>query len=201
LDARRTPPGPNSSLLRLLRLSSFPSQIPPKSHLPPTMPQSVSTWIGSTLATSQLEAPTEIQQPNNFPSDRTAISDDGPYLSANTSDIDWERMHGFELPPPKPKKQRATTSSIWRYGWRLYKPSDGLDYWVCRLCHIGPKSHGPQVVSPTFHNFRRSWKNKGPLLRDYRPITNYINDSLYQLHLHDEGINLRYSYYQKAVWL
>ena len=102
------------------------------------MPPSLSSWLGSTLRTSQLEAPTEIQRSIDFLSERTVASDEATYLSANTSDINWERMRGYERPIPPLKKQRATTSFIWRYGWRLYKPSDGLDYWVCRLCHNSP---------------------------------------------------------------
>ena len=31
---------------------------------------------------------------------------------------------------PKKSKKRQATSYVWKYGWRLYKPEDGLEYWV-----------------------------------------------------------------------
>jgi hypothetical protein len=95
------------------------------------MPPSVSSWLGSTQGTSQLEAPSEIQRLNDFRSDRTAISDTPTYLEPHAMDLDWDRLRGYERPPPKAKKlRRQPTSHIWRYGWRLYRPEDGLEYWI-----------------------------------------------------------------------
>jgi len=41
--------------------------------------------------------------------------------------------------PPRQKRLKPLTSWIYKHGWRLYKPADGLEYWICRLCHHQPK--------------------------------------------------------------
>lgn len=103
------------------------------------MASGISSWLSSAAATSELNAPTEIQGRNDFPSDRTAASVNPTDFQETLEGIDWNRLRDFERPPPASKRFRASTSHIWDYGWRLYKPADGLDYWVCRLCHNGPR--------------------------------------------------------------
>jgi hypothetical protein len=103
------------------------------------MASNLSSWLGSTPGTSQLEAPSEIQGPHDSRSNRTAVSNAPTYHELQSMDLDWERFRGFERPPPRSKNSRQQTSFIWKYGWRLYKPEDGLEYWICRLCHKSPK--------------------------------------------------------------
>ena len=93
------------------------------------MPPTMSSWLGSTQGTSQLDAPLEIQRPNDFRSDRTSVSNTPIRLETHSLDLDWDRLRDYEQPPPKSKKRQAT-SYVWKYGWRLYKPEDGLEYWV-----------------------------------------------------------------------
>jgi hypothetical protein len=38
----------------------------------------------------------------------------------------------------KHKRYRPPISHIWSYRWRLYKPEEGRDYWICKLCHTAP---------------------------------------------------------------
>jgi hypothetical protein len=97
-----------------------------------------SSYFTTPALTSQLEAPTEIQQSIDFPSDRTTASIREITSNSNYDEIDWSRLRGFEMPPPKQKRQRAPKSHVWTYGWRLYKPREGREYWVCKLCHLSP---------------------------------------------------------------
>jgi hypothetical protein len=102
------------------------------------MASDISSWITSAAPTSELNAPTELQRTNDFPSNRTTDSDD----TAETPtffDIDWDRLRGYEHPPPQHKRLRGKPSFVWRHGWRLRKIQDGQDYWICRHCHTGPK--------------------------------------------------------------
>jgi hypothetical protein len=103
------------------------------------MDSDITSWLGSTVATSQLDAPTEIQHTNDFPSDCTAVSDDQLPNPPSTFGIDWSRLRGFEHPPPADKRIRINSSFVWRHGWRLHKPEDGQDYWIRRHCHTDKK--------------------------------------------------------------
>lgn len=111
------------------------------------MASDMTSWLSSAADTSELNAPTEIQGINDFPSDRTAASVNPAYTHEPLGGIDWNRLRDFERPPPAEKRQRQTSTHIWDYGWRLYKPADGLDYWVCRLCHNGSRKPRNAVKS------------------------------------------------------
>jgi hypothetical protein len=114
-------------------------QLPPKNRPSPTMASEIRSWLSSAAATSELNALTEIQGINDFPSNQTAASVNPTNSQEPLEGIDWNCLQDFEQPPPASKHFRASTSHIWDYRWRLYKPADGLDYWVCRLCHNGPR--------------------------------------------------------------
>ena len=101
------------------------------------MASDISNWL-STTATSAHQVPTEIQRTNDFPSNRTTASIEPTFVPEDLEGADWSRLQGFERQPPKQKKHRPYTSWIYLWGWRLYKPSDGLEYWICRLCHNAP---------------------------------------------------------------
>jgi hypothetical protein len=98
-----------------------------------------SSYFGSPAPTSQLEAPSEIQQLIDFPSDRTTASTDGTENHASFEGIDWQRLRGFEHLPPRGKRARTPKSFVWKHGWRLYRPDTGREYWICKHCHLGPK--------------------------------------------------------------
>jgi hypothetical protein len=75
-----------------------------------------SSYLGSSTFTSQLEAPSEVQQSIDFPSDRTIASMDENMNHASFEGIDWQRLRGFEQPPPKCKRHRVAKSFVWRHG-------------------------------------------------------------------------------------
>jgi hypothetical protein len=102
------------------------------------MASDISSWLTSAAATSEFNAPTEIQRTNDFPSNCTTTFDDTPEIPTSL-DIDWSRLRGYEHPPPSHKRLKGKRSFVWQHGWRLHKPEDGKDYWVCRHCHTGPK--------------------------------------------------------------
>jgi hypothetical protein len=102
------------------------------------MTSNISSYFGSSTPTSQLEAPSEIQQSIDFPSDRTAVSVQDVTSTSTYEGLDWTRLRGFEMPLVKHKRHRLPTSHIWSYRWRLYKPEEGRDYWICKLCHTAP---------------------------------------------------------------
>jgi hypothetical protein len=101
-----------------------------------TMASTISDYLSSVAPSSRVEAPSEIQLPIDLTSDRGTISVEADLATAaNTAGLDWSRLQGFELPPNKTKRQRVSRSYVWQYGWRLYKPTNGHEYWVCKLCH------------------------------------------------------------------
>jgi hypothetical protein len=103
------------------------------------MASTISSWIGSAAATLALHVPSEIQRTNDFQSDRTAASIEPTYYQPDSYEgIEWDRLRAFERMPPKNKRQKPLTSWVWDHGWRLYKPADGREYWICRLCHLAP---------------------------------------------------------------
>lgn len=106
------------------------------------MASTIDSYLTTAPPTSQLYAPTQVQQSGDFASDQTTTSTqldepDGTLLEG----IDWSRLRGYEPLPPRSNKHRGNRSHIWSYGWRLYRPKDSHEYWICRLCHIG--SHKP----------------------------------------------------------
>jgi hypothetical protein len=98
-----------------------------------------SSYFRTPAPTSQLEAPTEIQQSIDFPSDRTTASVREVTEDSNYNEIDWNRLRGFEMPPPRHKRHRTPKSHVWQHGWRLHKACEGRDYWICKLCYLGSK--------------------------------------------------------------
>jgi len=112
------------------------------------MTSSISSYFGSPAPTLQLEAPSEIQQSIDFPSDRTTASIQDVTSTLTYEGLDWTRLRGYEMPIAKSKRQRTATSFIWRHGWRLYNTQEGLDYWVCKHCHTGPlKPSNPRTFA------------------------------------------------------
>jgi len=97
------------------------------------------SYFGSSVPTSQLKAPSKIQQSIDFPSDRTTASTDETENHTTFEGIDWQRLRSFKHLPPRDKRLRATKSFIWKHGWRLYKPATGREYWICKHCHTSPK--------------------------------------------------------------
>jgi hypothetical protein len=91
------------------------------------MASKVTSWLTSAAATPELDAPTELQRTNDFPSNYTSFSDDTTELPTFL-DIDWDRLRGYEHPPPQPKRIRGKSSFVWRHGWRLRRALDGQDY-------------------------------------------------------------------------
>jgi hypothetical protein len=53
---------------------------------------------------SQLEAPSEIQQSVDFPSDRTAASIQDDTSTLAYEGLDWTRLRGYEMPLVKHKR-------------------------------------------------------------------------------------------------
>jgi hypothetical protein len=103
------------------------------------MASTTSSYFGSPAPTSQLEAPSEVQQSIDFPSDRTIASTNETENHATFEGLDWQRLRGFEHLPPKNKRHRGPKSFVWKHGWRLYKPITGREYWICKHCHTGLK--------------------------------------------------------------
>jgi hypothetical protein len=111
--------------------------LPPKNQPSLTIASTISSYFGSPTPTLQLEAPSEIQQSIDFPSDRTTASTQD-VIRTPYEGLDWTRLRSYEMPPVQHKRHRQPTSFIWRYRWRLHKQEEGLDYWICKLCHTGP---------------------------------------------------------------
>jgi hypothetical protein len=122
------------------------------------MASTISDFFSAAPGTSQLYAPSEVQGANDFNSSVTTGSTTN--IDSTTplayKDLDWRRLQGFEIPPPKSKRNRPQTSYIWAYGWRIYHRAEGVEYWLCRLCHHGsPKRRSPISSDPnqTSHAF------------------------------------------------
>jgi hypothetical protein len=104
------------------------------SYFRSTMASTISDYLSSVVLSSRLKTPSEIQLPIDLTSDLSTISVEADLATAtNTANLDWSRLQGFELPPTRTKRQRVSRSYIWQYGWRLYKPTNSYEYWVCKL--------------------------------------------------------------------
>lgn len=115
------------------------------------MPPSIASFLTSVPPTSELEAPTQVQRPDDFASDRT----NRPAESAKIdSRIDLRRLRGYEPLPHDP----TNTSFIWAYGWRLVRLSDQSEHWLCRICHTGP----PRTPNPAGHIFKSKVATTSP---------------------------------------
>jgi hypothetical protein len=94
------------------------------------MASTISDFFSAAPGTSQLYAPSEVQGANDFNSSVTTGSTTN--IDSTTplayKDLDWRRLQGFEIPPPKSKRNRPQTSYIWAYGWRIYHRAEGVEY-------------------------------------------------------------------------
>lgn len=103
------------------------------------MPESITSWLSTALATSQLKVPTELQRTNDINSRQNEPDHDEPssaYL-AGYKDVDWQRLQGYRIPDKPPDK----SSWIKDYGWYLWD-SDNYEYWLCKACHLNRKLLG-----------------------------------------------------------
>jgi hypothetical protein len=110
------------------------------------MPESITSWLSTAPATSQLQVPTKLQQTNAINSRQTEPETNEPssaYL-AGYKDVDWKRLQGYRIPD----KPRDKASWIKDYGWFLWD-SDNYEYWLCKACHLSKK-----MLSPKGHIFR-----------------------------------------------
>ena len=100
---------------------------------------SISDFFSAPPPTSQLYAPSEVQRLGDYDSNATVTSTSELEGSQSSEGIDWTRLHGYELPPPRTKKPKGNVSFVWTYGYRIYDPKKGIEYWLCRLCHQSPR--------------------------------------------------------------
>jgi hypothetical protein len=80
------------------------------------MASSILSYFGSPTPTLQLEAPSEIQQSIDFPSDRTTASIQDVTSTLTYEGLDWTQLYGYKMPIAKSKHQRTATSFIWQHG-------------------------------------------------------------------------------------
>lgn len=112
------------------------------------MAHSIRSFLSSVPPTSELEAPTEIQRPSDFPSTGTNPStDESAPNPAIYENLDWSRLHGYEQ---SPRLRKRFKSWIYDHGWRIRKQTDNHDYWLCKYCHY----RHPQPRRPDGHIYR-----------------------------------------------
>lgn len=97
-----------------------------------TMANTITSYLSSAAPTSQLEVPTLLQSPSDFPSTATTASVEPAFNSNSYAGVDWQRLVNYEIPQQLPKR---LTSWIYAWGWRVKDKSDKNTYWLCRLCH------------------------------------------------------------------
>jgi hypothetical protein len=90
--------------------------------------------LTTTVATTELEVPTDIATPDDFRSLRNEAEKPQPEWSViGYEKVDWSRVKGYEVPSDDYKLD----SNIWStFGWRLYCPRNNRYYWLCKQCHI-----------------------------------------------------------------
>jgi hypothetical protein len=89
--------------------------------------------LTSTIATSDLEVPSEIVQTNDFRSLQNHAAASKPAIDESAyKDIKWNRLKGYIIP----SDDAAIDSGIWRQGYRLYQEASGRYWWLCRRCHL-----------------------------------------------------------------
>lgn len=114
-----------------------------------------------------LETPTELQPTNDFQSDTTAIlTQERPAIIPHNG-LDTTRLGAFTKAPDK----KRLRSPIWPFGWRLFDAKKQA-YWLCRLCHAGPKK--PKV--PDGHVFATSTNTSSPILHLRREHSIRVRD-------------------------
>jgi hypothetical protein len=155
------------------------------------MASTISDYLSSVAPSSRVEAPSEIQLPIDLTSDGGTISVEADLATAaNTAGLDWSRLQGFELPPNKTKRQRVSRSYVWQYGWRLYKPTNGHEYWVCKLCH----SSNRKPSNPANFAFKCTKATTASMnhLRDYHRLGPYgiLTEELLQASVTSGGQSL-----------
>jgi hypothetical protein len=91
----------------------------------------------------------EVQRLGNFASTVTTGSTENDSATPLAyKDVDWRRLREFEVPPPTNKRYRTQTSFVWAFGWRIFNRNEGVDYWLCRICHHARS----KALSPTNPN-------------------------------------------------
>jgi hypothetical protein len=103
------------------------------------MTGSIRSYLSSSLGTSELHAPTQIQRPDDFPSTVTSSSTETPLNLAGYEDVGWSRVLGYK----EPANSVLTTSWIYLWGWRVVKAATNEAYWLCRLCHTTSRARRP----------------------------------------------------------
>jgi hypothetical protein len=90
--------------------------------------------------------------------------------------IDWARLRGFELPPTQTKKSRVPRSRAWEHGWRIRNFKEGVDYWLCRRCHLDkskpqrPKGHVLVCTCSTSSSISHLKNIHGIQIGEYEPL-------------------------------
>ena len=110
------------------------------------MPESITSYLTTALATSRLEVPTELQRTNDHNSRQNEpdIENDNSSHLAGYRDVDWLRLAGYRIPDKPPDK----SSWIKEYGWFVWDKYK-KEYWLCKACHKTLK-----MPSPIGHIFR-----------------------------------------------
>ena len=96
--------------------------------------------FSATVATSDLEVPTQYARSDDFRSMRNEPPlQPPPCQLEGYIDIDWKRLTGYSVPADDYEKK----SKIWDYGYRLQEAKSGRFYWLCKRCHISKRAlHG-----------------------------------------------------------
>lgn len=110
------------------------------------MASTISDFFSSVPPTSQLYAPSEVQQPNDFDSAATSTSTESDSLTISRN-IDWSRLHGFVATPRLSKRPK---SWIYLYGTRIRQETTNKEYWLCHICH----NQRPLPQRPNNHIYR-----------------------------------------------
>lgn len=105
------------------------------------MPESIISYLSSTLATSELIAPKLLQTPGDFPSTATSASTETIFNSADYEDLDWSRLLDYK--EPTSVSIRSFTPWIYGWGWRVVGKTNNEAYWLCRLCHNASRARRP----------------------------------------------------------
>jgi hypothetical protein len=109
------------------------------------MPQSLLSAFTIVPSTSELYAPSEVQQLDDFGSNATTTTEDTTSQDQlDTEAIDWSRLQQYEATTRVSKRKK---SWIYTWGWRIHNRTDGKDYWLYRLCHTASSRR----VTPTGH--------------------------------------------------
>jgi hypothetical protein len=79
------------------------------------MATTISDYLSSAPLTDELEAPSEVQRPDDFESTGTTRSTNST-PSRDIDKIDWSRLHGYIATPRLSKRPK---SFIWMHGYKV----------------------------------------------------------------------------------